>query len=376
MYFYIDESGHSGTNLFDQQQPYLYYGIISSPLDLDALAKQDILNLKNILSVNELHANKLGNKELIKIITDLEKIYRTYNIKFDLCRVNKKDFAIISFFDQIFDQGINPTVPWTYYWTPLRYHLLLFVSKLFDDALIKQAWETRINTNAEKAQQNLVSICQILLDRVTYITDKRIAEIIADAITWAMKKPEKIHYNVFNKKNILEISPNIISFQSVLFLICHRIKESGINATKIIVDIQSEFNRTQDWLTKLYQKISKNTNEPLQIGPHMPSMDLENMPAINIEKKSSENSVGLQLVDIHLWICRRFLENKSLAKELKSFLETKICNTLYDEISLKSISQRWGEWFSKLPEPSELDLARGRIFNHLVEERRRPYIIR
>ncbi|WGE70503.1 DUF3800 domain-containing protein [Actinobacillus equuli subsp. haemolyticus] len=376
MYFYIDESGHSGVNLFDQQQPYLYYGIISSPFDLDNLAHQDILNLKNTLSVNELHANELGNKELIKIITDLEKIYHKYNINFDVCRVNKKDFAMISFFDQIFDQGVNPSVPWTYYWTPLRYPLLLTVSTLFDDELIKQAWKARININTEKAQQNLVNICKILLDKIINISDKRAIDIISNAITWAMQNPDKIRYNVFNKNNILEISPNIISFQSVLFLICHRIRESGVNATKIIVDIQSEFNRTQDWLTKLYQSISKNSDEPLQIGPSMPNMNLENMPAIDIDYKESGNSVGLQLVDIHLWICRRFLENKSLAEELKSFFEANICNTLYNEISLKSISQRWAEWFSKLPEPSELDLERGRRFHNLVEERRRPYIIR
>jgi len=35
MYFYIDESGHTGPNLFDPNQPVLYYGVVSSAVDLD-----------------------------------------------------------------------------------------------------------------------------------------------------------------------------------------------------------------------------------------------------------------------------------------------------------------------------------------------------
>lgn len=39
MYFYIDESGNSGINLFDLEQPYLYYGILSSQFNIDDIAK-------------------------------------------------------------------------------------------------------------------------------------------------------------------------------------------------------------------------------------------------------------------------------------------------------------------------------------------------
>ncbi|WP_150538178.1 DUF3800 domain-containing protein [Actinobacillus vicugnae] len=376
MYFYIDESGHSGTNLFDPNQPYLYYGILNSKFDLDNIAKQDILKLQNKLSVNELHANELGNGKLIKIIDDLEHIYQKYDINFDVCRLNKKDFAIISFFDQVFDQGANPTVPWTWYWTPLRYPLLLAIAKLFDDELAKQAWNARINTNSEKAQQSLVSICQIILDRAnSQIIDKRLLEVITDALKWVIKQPSEIYYNVFDKDNILQVSPNIISFQSVLFLICYKIEQNDIEATKIIVDIQSEFNRTQDWITKLYQNVRKNSNEPLQIGPHMPSMDLSSMPLVDIDYKSGE-SIGLQLVDIHLWICKRFWENKKLALELVNFFTKKINSTQYNEISLLSISERWSKWFAEIPELTEKELESGRELHKLVEERRKPHIIK
>lgn len=35
MHFYVDETGHTGPNLFDRTQPVLSYGVLSSPDDLD-----------------------------------------------------------------------------------------------------------------------------------------------------------------------------------------------------------------------------------------------------------------------------------------------------------------------------------------------------
>jgi hypothetical protein len=35
MYFYVDESGQTGLNLFDENQPYLYYGVLSSKTNLE-----------------------------------------------------------------------------------------------------------------------------------------------------------------------------------------------------------------------------------------------------------------------------------------------------------------------------------------------------
>ena len=37
MYFYIDESGQTGLELFDDNQPFLYYGVLSSKFNLDEL---------------------------------------------------------------------------------------------------------------------------------------------------------------------------------------------------------------------------------------------------------------------------------------------------------------------------------------------------
>lgn len=41
MFFYVDESGHTGANLFDEAQPTLFYGVLSSAVHLDYVAEPD-----------------------------------------------------------------------------------------------------------------------------------------------------------------------------------------------------------------------------------------------------------------------------------------------------------------------------------------------
>ena len=83
MYFYVDESGQSGNNLFDENQPWLYYGLLSSPYDLDVVAKGKVTALRKKLSVDELHASELGVGRLTEIVDELEDIYQEFQISFD-----------------------------------------------------------------------------------------------------------------------------------------------------------------------------------------------------------------------------------------------------------------------------------------------------
>src|SRR6266699_6554395 len=125
MFFYVDESGHTGTNLFDREQPMLYYGVLSSRSSLDALAIGEMKSARRRLGVDRLHASQLGLSGLAKISSDLIAVEKRFRPQFDIYRVVKWDHAVITFFDQVFDQAMNPALTWTAYWTPLRFILLL-----------------------------------------------------------------------------------------------------------------------------------------------------------------------------------------------------------------------------------------------------------
>jgi len=352
MFFYIDESGHTGTNLFDDSQPIIYYGVLSSKRNLDALGNERFPKLREKLGVQRLHANQLGNGKLIPIVNDLLCIQREFDIRFDLYRVIKADHAVIAFFDQVFDQGMNPAVPCASYWTPLRYVLLVKLAWLFDYELLKKAWEARIDLNSRRANETLKTVCKELRSRAGSLPDKRSIQIITDALWLVEKNPDEIRYNAKSKNELLQITPNIIGFQCVMHGIAMRLKSHSLPASRIVVDQQIQFNKAQRTLSEFFQRISQARKLPAYLGPGLPELDFSGMPEIPITFESSVNVPGLELVDIYLWVFKRFMEGKSLANELRSIIEPQLEKGFTDEISLNGIKKRWTPFFTDLPEPT------------------------
>lgn len=70
MFFYVDESGHTGAELFDATQPVLHYGVLSSDINLDVLAEERLVPLRKRLNVDRLHAAQLGVGRLVTIVDD------------------------------------------------------------------------------------------------------------------------------------------------------------------------------------------------------------------------------------------------------------------------------------------------------------------
>ncbi len=138
------------------------------------------------MGVVRLHAAELGMHRLDNVIDTLLVLQKKHRIRFDIWQVVKRDHAIISFFDQVFDQGMNPVVPWTAYWTPLRYPLLINLARLFDDELAEKAWRARLEAHDGRSAALLGEVCSVLLSRVGMLGDPRFIEIVTDALSWAM----------------------------------------------------------------------------------------------------------------------------------------------------------------------------------------------
>jgi hypothetical protein len=370
MHFYVDESGHTGANLFDPDQPMLYYGVLSSKLNVDAIAEQPLQAMRKASGVERLHANVLGNGGLVKILPNLVKLQRQLDFKFDLYKVAKPDHAVICFFDQVFDSGVNPAMTWTGYWTPLRYMALIKIAHLFDESLAIAAWDARISTDTKAATVQLQAVCRTLRDRLVRLPDARSRELFGDVLTWAINNPGEIGYNVHDKHSRLQILPNIVGFQSVMHGIAARIKATGKEAVKIVVDQQSQFNKAQKTLADFYASAREIE---WAAGPGMPVMDLTNMPKVPIVFSSSKDSAGLELVDIQLWVFKRFIEGKELAPELFALIKPHLYRGRTDEISLAALSKRWTAHFARIPELHEMppdQIARGAEIWKIDEERR------
>ncbi|HDY4940609.1 TPA: DUF3800 domain-containing protein [Yersinia enterocolitica] len=366
MYFYVDETGHTGPNLFDQTQPVLSYGVLSSPEDLDKVAEIELAALRKKLRVQRLHAVELGIHRISDVVDALLVLQKKHKIRFDIWQVVKSDHAIISFFDQVFDQGINPMVPWSAYWTPLRYPLLLNLASLFDDELAAKAWRSRLEAHDERSGALFRDVCKSLLSRVIHLRDARSLELITDALNWAATNFNQLGYNCKTNKEKLQIMPNMVGFQSVLHGICARLGAPNRRA-KIIVDQQSQFNTTQRELSEFYRQIRE---QPWALGPGLPVMNMKNMPAEPLVFQSGTRSPGLELVDVYLWTFNRYMENKELTKPLSRLIYTNRNTTNADNVSLRSVGKRFREFLENLSEPTPEMMEKAREMRDIEEARR------
>ncbi|MFH5251661.1 DUF3800 domain-containing protein [Burkholderia semiarida] len=375
MHFYVDESGHTGPNLFDPAQPILYYGVLSSRVNLDAVALERVKRVRKNLGVQRLHAAELGIGRLVEVIPDILPLVKQFDIRFNVYRVAKPDHAIICFFDQVFDQGLNPAVTWTGYWTPLRYVLLIKVAALFDEELAKLAWQARITPNDDIAFPIMQQVCRVLRERVDVLPDARSRQLIGDALAWAEANPGEISYNVPNKRDMLQVTPNVIGFQSVMNGIADRLGTTRARASRIVVDQQSQFNKAQRTLAEFYRNARGFKSS---LGPGMPLVDHTHAPDIPIEFSSSADSCGLELVDVHLWIFKRAMEGAELPPPLKALVYAHMRRGRTDEISIKAIEHRWTRWFNTIPELEEMSseqVERGKEILRIDEERRLKAVV-
>lgn len=366
MYFFVDESGHTGTNLFDENQPSLYYGVLVCETNLDAVAEGPVVKARRLLGVQRVHASEIGIGGLIKISEQLIYIQKKYKPRFDLCRVAKPDHAVICFFDQVFDQGMNPAITWSGYWTPLRYMLLAKVAALFDEDLAKRAWEARIDTHDRSSTRELCYVCRALISKLSFLPDARSRQLIGDALNWAAENPRALNYNCRSSNEVLAITPNLIGFQTVMHGIAARLKNRRASAS-VTVDQQSQFNKAQRTLAEFY---ASARDVPWVSGPGMPKMDLSKMPTVPIVFKSGLESAGLELVDCYLWIFKRLVEGKDVPEELYPLIRAQLHRGRTDEISINSIVARWSKWFENLGDPSPEQTEAAKAIRDSEEERR------
>jgi hypothetical protein len=95
---------------------------------------------------------------------------------------------------QVFDAGNNPAVAWHHYWTPMRFALLLKLAAIFDEPLVKKAWDARLLLNRAQANEMVTDCCSALIDRLSLVPDLVPYPILIKYII-------KIGVNRLNRKN-------------------------------------------------------------------------------------------------------------------------------------------------------------------------------
>lgn len=381
MFFHIDESGNTGNNLFDENQPRLSYGLISSTTNVDALCKKEYKAILKIIDDDLIHANILGMKGLVKIAPLLVKIQKKMKFDFDYYFIDKLDYALVLFFDSVFDAGLNEAVKWDSYWTPLRYVLIHKLSILFDEDLLRESWRLSLAKKIEKHEEDIVTLLTEVKCRaeVSYL-DERSKELIIDALNFGISKPLSIDFGHPDQKII---SPNAVGFQFVVAAIARRTRKKGRKSvSSIVVDRQNEFNRAQIGthynLSRISEGISKSSEQEKQmylnhpLYTDFPPEEITHKGLTNRELtiSKSSDSIGLQIVDVYLWISNKLISGVQLPSELSELWSLFERRSLKDGISLAGMAERFKNFERNLPKLEDLTDDQVQLAENSVDHHR------
>ena len=106
LFCYTDESGNTGSEIFDCAQPYFWTGTLVSPVDLEKVGAEALEEWTAIVGEAELHANHLGVGRIETIAGSIEKFLTDHKCVFIFTRVEKRHMAGTKLVDTLL--GVNP----------------------------------------------------------------------------------------------------------------------------------------------------------------------------------------------------------------------------------------------------------------------------
>src|SRR5689334_4780999 len=93
LHCYTDESGNTGNNLFDAQQPYFWTATLVGRHTLSSAARVAVDGLRAQLGVQELHAADIGMAGVNEVANGLRTFLVEEDCRFIFTRINKRFHA-------------------------------------------------------------------------------------------------------------------------------------------------------------------------------------------------------------------------------------------------------------------------------------------
>lgn len=365
MYFHIDESGNTGNNLFDVNQPTLSYGMLSSARNVDALGRSLHREMLRIVGADQLHANQLRMDGLARIADPLTRMQRRLRFNFDFYYIHKPAFVVTLLFDAVFDSGINPAAHWIWYWTPLRFAGVYHLGLLLDENLAKEAHRLCLVRDARKHREAVVALLQELRYRTRASGfQPRVREVFDYALAYGIDHPDEMDFGTSDAKLV---SPNAVAFQFICHALARRARRRRTGRVGFIkVDRQQQFNRAQETTHYLQGRLAEGLrtapeehrgmmlNHPLFIGFNRTDLELKGFPDSKLQIATSADSIGLQIVDVYLWLMNRVFEGVPVPAELVPLVKTIMNRGVIDSISMEGMEERYRKFDSMLPQMEDI----------------------
>ena len=334
MYAYLDESGHSGSNLFDSSQRHFYACAVMSSMDLDSRYSVKFNEYAQQHGQPHLHAAEMGVGRLLDLLPRLQKDIKRDTIRFFIGHIDKRWFALCKFFDLIFDSEDNLAVPkHVYLVKQLRYILLLKLDYILTEDILKEFWEGIFSDSHEDADRKVRESLKKIPPLIKNLPDERSRQIVGDAIKWANENIDRECFHFSKKKDRCTHLPNIAMFTPMMISIERQAQYWGTKVKSIIHDRQSQVLPTLRQIHATLSSPEQNAKFQLLGGEEV---SLRAATGSNFKEGKSTDSAGIQLADLVLWLFKRKVENNLSDEIVDAFLSRAIRQADYFAISRDS----------------------------------------
>lgn len=295
---YTDESGNTGNNLFDDQQPVFWTGTIVANRDFATEATRLIREWKARLGVPEMHGSAIGLGGIEQIADEARGLFENYPCTVILTRIEKRAYARLKLADTLLDSGNNKGVGHVHYMSrSLRLPLAHAIVECMTPQDEEEFWPAFQKKNEAGFRAVLVRL-RTAIDR--RLKDKRTRELLFDAIDWATANPGAL----LDSAGTFD-APNIAALTMIVGGINRALADSSFRVVKFIHDEQNQFAHA---IQTMYE-IGRNFAYIPSPTSMMTDLVRVNRFQTSVEFLESTTSPVLQLVDVILWMTKRNVQN-------------------------------------------------------------------
>lgn len=317
MFVYVDETGHSGKNIFDQNEIFRL-GAILCENDCEEVARDLIQVFIDERGVARLHANEWPEEELVSLGHRLiEALDGGGQWRFSVTTIHKPYVSPTKFIDLIFDPRENKGAPGMWYWDEMHRHTLcVTVDTIMNRVVSKKFWESFLKDDVE----GILDVIEYLQGAIDVSNEPEPVKIVfQSALKQARRRPERFTLTATEKRKGYQIhSPNLISFTH-LFQEIHEFSSLvGSGPERIIHDKQDEFRSE---LKRVYQEFGHIVLKD-NLDGRFPEAEMSKSEPADLHVTSSTDSFGLQAVDLLLWVLQRESDDPAFV-ELKERLSNR-----------------------------------------------------
>jgi hypothetical protein len=368
IYAYVDETGNTGHNIFDEDQPDFLTAALITRGDIDLTCAPRVRNIATQVGFDVLHAQRMGMARIENISENVLELMTAMNAHFFLSRVEKKYLLATKIFDSIFDSGENAAVSWENYNLRLLRIMLAFkVAHIIDIDTAKLFWKCLLVPKESEAYALLPTVCERLIENVPGLPDLRSRTIVMDGLVWARDHPEAIQ--ILNDRRSAKHGhfPNMVAFTNLLRGLQHYSRLWNRPVARITHDQQCEFEKALKQYHELYSNVS---SEELNWAGE--TYTLQVVPGSEFVVSEDANSPGIQIVDVILWVYSQYAKGKVLPRGCERLLSYAMDHAWINDFSFAGVEDSLLEKYGKIfnGEISAEDEARARAYLAEAEARR------